>query len=83
MDFCSGGGHLAILLAYLLPQAKVVLVENKAESLRRAMERIQLLGNVIGNIYIYIYIYIYTGCVGIRAQLAIFSIAPWKYMQLL
>ena len=26
---------------------------------------------------------VYTGCVGIRAQLAIFSIAPWKYMQLL
>ena len=29
VDFCSGGGHLAILLAYLLPEATVYLVENK------------------------------------------------------
>ena len=29
VDFCSGGGHLAIVLAYLLPEAIVYLVENK------------------------------------------------------
>ena len=39
-----GGGHLAILLAYLLPEATVYLVENKEESLKRAIKRVQRLG---------------------------------------
>lgn len=41
VDFCSGGGHLAILLAYLMPQSVIYLVENKPESLERAIERVQ------------------------------------------
>lgn len=44
VDFCSGGGHLAIVLAYLLPEAIVYLVENKQESLMRAVHRVQSLG---------------------------------------
>ena len=43
VDFCSGGGHLAILLAYLMPQSIIYLVENKPESLERAIERVQKL----------------------------------------
>ena len=43
VDFCSGGGHLAILLAYLFPEATVYLVENKEESLKRAINRVQAL----------------------------------------
>ena len=46
VDFCSGGGHLGILLAYLIPKSRVYLVENKDESLRRAFERVQQLGKV-------------------------------------
>ena len=41
VDFCSGGGHLAILLAYLLPKSIIYLVENKPESLERALKRVQ------------------------------------------
>lgn len=44
VDFCSGGGHLAILLAYLLPEATVYLVENKEQSLQRAIQRVEGLG---------------------------------------
>ena len=43
VDFCSGGGHLAILLAYLMPHLEVYLVENKPESLERALKRVQQL----------------------------------------
>ena len=43
VDFCSGGGHLAILLAHLLPECIIYLVENKPESLERAMERVEKL----------------------------------------
>jgi len=39
VDFCSGGGHLGLLLAYLLPKMTVHMVENKEESLARARER--------------------------------------------
>ncbi|XP_076120999.1 glutathione S-transferase C-terminal domain-containing protein [Alosa pseudoharengus] len=39
VDFCSGGGHVGIVLAYMLPQCQVILVENKEESLVRAKER--------------------------------------------
>ena len=43
VDFCSGGGHLGILLAYLLPKSIIYLVENKPESLERAIRRVQQL----------------------------------------
>ena len=36
VDFCSGGGHLGILLAYLLPRCHVIMVDNKEESIRNA-----------------------------------------------
>ncbi|XP_031429081.1 glutathione S-transferase C-terminal domain-containing protein isoform X2 [Clupea harengus] len=39
VDFCSGGGHVGIVLASMLPQCQVILVENKEESLVRARER--------------------------------------------
>ena len=41
VDFCSGGGHLGLAAAALLPQCKVLLVENKEESLGRARERVK------------------------------------------
>lgn len=44
VDFCSGSGHLGILLATLLPNCEIVLVENKERSLMRAKERIEKLG---------------------------------------
>lgn len=44
VDFCSGSGHLGILLASLLPHCQVVLLENKAESLDRAKVRTKSLG---------------------------------------
>ncbi|CAB0034049.1 unnamed protein product [Trichogramma brassicae] len=49
VDFCSGGGHLGILVAYLLPDCKVILLENKALSMQKAKERVGRLGlkNVI------------------------------------
>lgn len=40
VDFCSGSGHLGILVATLLPNCRVILVENKERSLKRAQERI-------------------------------------------
>ncbi|XP_033323660.2 glutathione S-transferase, C-terminal domain containing [Megalopta genalis] len=43
VDFCSGSGHLGILLAYLLPHCTVILLENKEESLNRAKERVRKL----------------------------------------
>lgn len=43
VDFCSGAGHLGILLAYQLPQCQIILLENKEESLMRARERVDLL----------------------------------------
>lgn len=36
VDFCSGTGHLGILLALKLPQCTVILLENKSISLQRA-----------------------------------------------
>ncbi|CAG0890906.1 unnamed protein product [Cyprideis torosa] len=49
VDFCSGGGHVGILLAYLLPRSRVVLVENKERSLKKAEERLRksCLSNVV------------------------------------
>ncbi|KAJ8912553.1 hypothetical protein NQ315_006625 [Exocentrus adspersus] len=49
VDFCSGSGHLGILLALLLPNCEIILIENKEQSLKRARDRIDNLGlaNVI------------------------------------
>lgn len=44
VDFCSGSGHLGLLVASLLPACQVVLLENKAESLDRAKVRARALG---------------------------------------
>ncbi|XP_040580659.1 glutathione S-transferase C-terminal domain-containing protein homolog [Lepeophtheirus salmonis] len=46
VDFCCGAGHLALVLAHFLPQCEIYLVENKAESIRRAKDRAQNLKNV-------------------------------------
>ncbi|KAG7198185.1 hypothetical protein KM043_005599 [Ampulex compressa] len=48
VDFCSGSGHLGILVAHLLPHCTVILVENKEESLNRAKARVKKLQ--LGNI---------------------------------
>ncbi|XP_065168574.1 glutathione S-transferase C-terminal domain-containing protein homolog [Atheta coriaria] len=49
VDFCSGSGHLGLLLAHLLPDCTIILVENKEKSLERALDRIKSLNlsNVI------------------------------------
>lgn len=44
VDFCSGTGHLGILLAYLLPNCTIYLLENKEESQQLAMNRVNKLG---------------------------------------
>ncbi|XP_062902892.1 glutathione S-transferase C-terminal domain-containing protein isoform X1 [Mobula hypostoma] len=44
VDFCSGGGHLGIVLAHTLSSCQVILVENKEESLVRARDRCDVLG---------------------------------------
>lgn len=36
VDFCSGSGHLGLLIAYVLPFCQIILVENKEKSLSRA-----------------------------------------------
>nr|SVE71044.1 EOG090X0615 [Daphnia similis]SVE71675.1 EOG090X0615 [Daphnia similis]SVE72307.1 EOG090X0615 [Daphnia similis] len=48
VDFCSGGGHLGIILAYFLPRCHVVMVDNKEESVRNARRRVAqlMLNNV-------------------------------------
>ncbi|RUS71418.1 hypothetical protein EGW08_020822 [Elysia chlorotica] len=51
VDFCSGGGHLGIILAYLLPQCQVYLVENKEESLLKVCSRLESLA--ITNVTLY------------------------------
>ncbi|KAK4301438.1 hypothetical protein Pmani_026423 [Petrolisthes manimaculis] len=43
VDFCAGGGHVGIVLAYRLPKCKVLLVENKEASLLKAKERVEAL----------------------------------------
>ncbi|KAG1658463.1 Glutathione S-transferase C-terminal domain-containing [Nymphon striatum] len=43
VDFCSGGGHLGIPLAFLLPKCHIILVENKESSMSRARNRVKLL----------------------------------------
>ncbi|XP_054745160.1 glutathione S-transferase C-terminal domain-containing protein homolog [Anastrepha obliqua] len=44
VDFCSGTGHLGILLALELPKCVIILMENKAISLERAKLRATELG---------------------------------------
>ncbi|XP_054998190.1 glutathione S-transferase C-terminal domain-containing protein [Sorex araneus] len=44
VDFCSGGGHVGIVLAHVLPLCQVILVENKELSLIRAKKRSDELG---------------------------------------
>ncbi|NWR72547.1 GSTCD protein, partial [Centropus unirufus] len=39
VDFCSGGGHVGIVLAHMMPSCQVVLIENKELSLIRAKDR--------------------------------------------
>ncbi|KAK6642341.1 hypothetical protein RUM43_003842 [Polyplax serrata] len=39
VDFCSGSGHLGLILAYVLPRCSVILLENKEQSLNRARDR--------------------------------------------
>jgi len=41
VDFCAGGGHVGIVLAYFFKCCKVILVENKEESVKRAVRRIR------------------------------------------
>lgn len=43
VDFCSGQGHLAIILAYKLPQCIVYMLDNKEEMIFRAKKRVQQL----------------------------------------
>ncbi|XP_016079106.1 PREDICTED: glutathione S-transferase C-terminal domain-containing protein [Miniopterus natalensis] len=44
VDFCSGGGHVGIVLAHTLPLCQVILIENKELSLIRAKKRSDELG---------------------------------------
>uniref|UniRef100_A0A6M2DE72 Putative glutathione s-transferase c-terminal domain-containing-containing protein n=1 Tax=Xenopsylla cheopis TaxID=163159 RepID=A0A6M2DE72_XENCH len=44
VDFCSGSGHLGIIIAFLLPQCQIYLLENKEESINRAKLRVSKLG---------------------------------------
>lgn len=44
VDFCSGGGHVGIALAHVLPSCQVILIENKELSLIRAKKRSDELG---------------------------------------
>ncbi|XP_061686355.1 glutathione S-transferase C-terminal domain-containing protein isoform X2 [Syngnathoides biaculeatus] len=44
VDFCSGTGHVGIVLSHALPQCQVILIENKEESLIRAHSRSTELG---------------------------------------
>lgn len=43
IDFCSGQGHLAIILAYKLPQCLIYVLDNKEESISRARQRVKRL----------------------------------------
>lgn len=43
VDFCSGQGHLAIILAYKLPQCLIYMLDNKEEMVARAKQRVHRL----------------------------------------
>jgi len=51
VEFCCGGGHVGIVLAYLMPSCKVILLDNKEESLNRAHARVKALK--LTNVIIY------------------------------
>ena len=51
VDFCSGGGHLGIFLAYMYPDCQFKMIENKEESHELAIKRIDSLG--IKNCHVY------------------------------
>lgn len=51
VDFCSGSGHLGILIAHLLPQCTVILLENKEQSLLRARKRVHDMG--LSNVFFF------------------------------
>lgn len=51
VDFCSGSGHLGILIAHLLPNSTVILLENKEQSLLRARKRVKDIG--LKNVYFF------------------------------
>ncbi|KAF6026133.1 Gstcd [Bugula neritina] len=51
VEFCAGGGHLGLLLAYLHPSISVHLIENKEESLDNAHQNMLTLG--LTNITLY------------------------------
>ncbi|XP_033118014.1 glutathione S-transferase C-terminal domain-containing protein-like [Anneissia japonica] len=44
VDFCSGGGHLGIVLASVLPECHIILVESKEVSLTKGLNRVKELG---------------------------------------
>ena len=43
VDFCSGTGHLGFLVAKLLPRCRVIVLENKEESINRAKAKAEKL----------------------------------------
>ncbi|KAG6455082.1 glutathione S-transferase C-terminal domain-containing protein homolog [Manduca sexta] len=51
VDFCSGSGHLGILIAHLLPKCTMILLENKEQSLLRAKNRVKDMG--MKNVYFF------------------------------
>ncbi|XP_047535247.1 glutathione S-transferase C-terminal domain-containing protein homolog [Vanessa atalanta] len=51
VDFCSGSGHLGILVAHLLPKCTIILLENKEQSLLRARDRVHKMG--LTNVYFF------------------------------
>ena len=51
IDFCSGGGHLGLMVAAMHPECRVVLLENKEESLSMAESRISQSG--LSNVRLY------------------------------
>ncbi|GIY17021.1 glutathione S-transferase C-terminal domain-containing protein [Caerostris darwini] len=51
VEFCAGGGHVGLLLAYFLPSCKVILIENKESSILRAKKRVESLN--LKNVFFY------------------------------
>lgn len=43
VDFCSGTGHLGFLIAKLLPDCRIIILENKEESINRAKSKAKTL----------------------------------------
>lgn len=46
VDFCSGTGHLGFLVAKMLPRCRIIVLENKEESISRAKANARKLGLV-------------------------------------